>query len=92
MRQGGWRRLPKRLGRLLSVTNAIEAGTWRHGGEVAGRRLGALEGGGVTPPPSIASLGGGGGGGVARAMAEGPGQRGCGAGPWVSDMNPPPPV
>ena len=28
---GGWRRLPKRLGRLLSVTNAIEAGACRQG-------------------------------------------------------------
>ena len=36
--QSGW-------GRLLSVTNAIEAGTWRQE-TVAGHRLGALEGGG----------------------------------------------
>ena len=51
------RRLDRRLeevskagwGRLLSVTNAIEAGTWRHG-----HRLGALEGGGGTSPPSNA--------------------------------------
>ena len=33
-------------GRLLSVTNAIEAGTWRQGG-----RLGALEGCGLGAPP-----------------------------------------
>ena len=45
------------LGRLLSVTNATQAGTCRQG-TVAGRRLGALEGG--YPPPSNASLGGGG--------------------------------
>ena len=48
-------------GRLLSVTNAIEAGTWRQG-DRAGRRLGALGGGGVTPTPSNASGGGGGAG------------------------------
>ena len=41
---GGWRRLSKQL---LSVTNAIEAGTSRSG-PVAGHRLGALEGGGGT--------------------------------------------
>ena len=47
--QSGW-------GRLLPVTNAIEAGTWRQG-TMAGRRLGALEGGGgYPPPPSNASL------------------------------------
>ena len=28
---GGWGSLPNRLGRLLSVTNAVEAGTWRQG-------------------------------------------------------------
>ena len=33
---GGWRRLPKRLGRLLSVTSAMEAGTWRRGGQWLG--------------------------------------------------------
>ena len=38
-------------GRLLSVTNAIEAGTWRQGNSGwAEHRLGALEGGGVPPP------------------------------------------
>ena len=42
--QSGW-------GRLLSVTNAIEAGTC-HRGTVAGRRLGALEGGAPPPPPA----------------------------------------
>ena len=32
LQTGGWRRLPKRLGgRFLSVTNAIEPGTWRQG-------------------------------------------------------------
>ena len=36
--QSGW-------GRLLSVTNVIQAGTWRQG-DVAGHRLGAVEGGG----------------------------------------------
>ena len=40
--QSGW-------GRLLSVTNAIEAGTWRRE-TVAGGRLGALEGGSPPPP------------------------------------------
>ena len=47
--QSGW-------GRLLSVTNAIEAGTWRSGDSgwaQAGRRGG---GGGGTCPPSNASL------------------------------------
>ena len=44
----------KRLGRLLSVTNALEAGTWRQG-ERLGHRLGALGGGGGSPP-SNASL------------------------------------
>ena len=51
--RGGW-------GRLLSVTNAVEAGTC-HWGTVAGHRLGGREGwglGGVLPPPpSNASLG-----------------------------------
>ena len=54
--RGGW-------GRLLSVTNAVEAGTWRQ----AGRRLGALEAWGGTspplsnaPPPQLAEGGGGG--------------------------------
>ena len=54
--QSGW-------GRLLSVTNAIEAGTCRQGG-VAGRRLGALEraaGGGplctTTHVPHLSSHG-----------------------------------
>ena len=42
-------------GRLLSVTNAIEVGTWRQGD--GGRRLDAL---GASPPPSNASRGGGG--------------------------------
>ena len=42
-------------GRLLSVTNAIEPGTCLEG-DVAGHRLGALEGGGGTSPPSNASL------------------------------------
>ena len=28
---GGWRRLPSGCGRLPSVTNAIQAGTWRQG-------------------------------------------------------------
>ena len=58
--QSGW-------GRLLLVTNAMEAGTWRQA--ELGRRLGALEwgvedwhkasvfgGGGGTSPPSNASL------------------------------------
>ena len=45
--QSGW-------GRLLSVTDAIEAGTWRQGDR---HRLGALDGGwGVPSPPSNASL------------------------------------
>ena len=47
--QSGW-------GRLLSVTNAIEAGTWRQGDSgwaLAGRFGG---GGGGTYPPSNASL------------------------------------
>ena len=50
---GGW---------LLSVTNAIEAGTWREGDSGwawAGRPWG--EGGGATSPPSNASLPRGGG-------------------------------
>ena len=50
--QSGW-------GRLLSITNAIEAGTWRQG-TVAGHRQGALEGGGgVFERPY--TIGGGGG-------------------------------
>ena len=55
---GGWRRLPKRLGRLLSVTHAIGAGTCRQGGQW----LGALEVrvGGVPPLPFQCILWGGG--------------------------------
>ena len=59
------RRLDRRLEEvdgwrwLLSVTNAMPAFAVR--GTVAGRRLGAVEGGGVDiPHPSNASLGGGG--------------------------------
>ena len=47
--QSGW-------GQLLSVPNAIETGTCRQG-DVAGHRLGALEGEGGHLPPSNASLG-----------------------------------
>ena len=57
--KSGWRRLPKRLGggycwlqMPLSLALAVRE-------TVAGRRLGALKGGGL-PPPSNASLGGGG--------------------------------
>ena len=42
----------KRLGRLLSVTNAVEPGTWRQGDSgwaLAGRPGGG--GGGVPPSP-----------------------------------------
>ena len=42
-------------GRLLSVTNAIEAGTLPLGSALAGRPRGGKEGAG-TPPPSNASL------------------------------------
>ena len=53
------RRLGRRLeevakavgGRLLSVTNAVEAGATCRQGDVAGRRLGALEG--AAPPPPL---------------------------------------
>ena len=48
--RSGWGRLLS----VLSVTNAVEAGTWRHG-DRAGQRLGALEGvrggGGVGTRP-----------------------------------------
>ena len=42
--QSGW-------GRLLSVTNAVEAGTWRQGDSGWAYRLGALEGGWGGLPP-----------------------------------------
>ena len=63
---GGWRRLPKRLGRLLSVTNAIEAVGVR--GTVIGHRPRPLEGGGGCSPPSNASLPGGGQGPPAAGL------------------------
>ena len=37
---------PSVWGRLLSVTSAVEAGTWRYG-DSGGHRLGTLEGGGA---------------------------------------------
>ena len=71
-------------GRLLSVTNASEAGTCRHG-DVAGRRLGALEGGGVSFFPhkrrmgirrfTLARAGGGGGAPTPKIFLRGGGGR-----------------
>ena len=68
--EGAQRRLGRRLegvcqsgwGRLLSVTNAVEAGTWRQGDSgwaYAGR---PGKGGGTPPPPAQCIPGRGGGG------------------------------
>ena len=67
--QSGW-------GQLLSVTNAIEAGTCRQR-DVAERRLGVLEGVEVTPPPIQFMPGVGGWLGLGQGHKAAPRKRGC---------------